>query len=127
MGGTQGRIKMSIGRILYKAGKAAFTKPKPKKLSAKAKSRLTALTKGQSAKDLATLSPKVLRELMANAKKAEKDALTGVQADVARKLQARLKKALDKSPAYQKMFKESIESETDPRLNKGGSIAKGKK
>ena len=120
---------MTIGRILYAAGKAAFTKPKPKpkKLTAKAKARLTALTKGQSARDLATLTPKVLRELMANAKKAEKDALTAAQSDVARKLQARLKKALDKSPAYQKMFKEAIKSETDPRFNKGGSIAKGKK
>jgi hypothetical protein len=119
-----------VSSVVRAARKAVSNKPKAKASKTKTTtkpSNLAALTKGQSAKDLATLSPKILRELMAKAKKAEKDALTAAQSDVARKLQARLKKALDKSPAYQKMFKESIESETDPRLNTGGSIAKGKK
>ena len=127
MGGTQGRIKMSISGSIVKGVKKAFTKPKPRQLSKAAAAKLTKLTRGQSARDLATLAPKVLRELQASAKKAADDALGGVQADVMRKLQAKISAALKQSSKFQDMLKKSIKSETDPRFNKGGSIAKGKK
>ena len=125
MGGTQGKSNMSIYSSVVKAvTKKASNSKKPVK---KAPSKLSAVTKGQTARELATLEPKVLRELMAKAKAAEGSALTAAQSTRARKLQARIKAALTKSPAFQRLLKEATKSETDPRFNKGGTVYKDKK
>ncbi len=127
MGGTQGKSNMSIYSSVVKAvTKKASNSKKPVKKKA-APSTLSALTKGQTARELATLEPKVLRELMAKAKAAEGSALTAAQSTRARKLQARIKAALTKSPAFQRLLKEATKSETDPRFNKGGTVYKDKK
>lgn len=118
---------MSIYSSVVKAvTKKASNSKKPVKKKA-APSTLSALTKGQTARELATLEPKVLRELMAKAKAAEGSALTAAQSTRARKLQARIKAALTKSPAFQRLLKEATKSETDPRFNKGGTVYKDKK
>ena len=116
-------IYSSVVKAVTKTKKASNSK-KPVK---KAPSKLSAVTKGQTARELATLEPKVLRELMAKAKAAEGSALTAAQSTRARKLQARIKAALTKSPAFQRLLKEATKSETDPRFNKGGTVYKDKK
>jgi hypothetical protein len=127
MGGTQGKSNMSIYSSVVKAVTKTKKASNSKKPVKKAPSKLSAVTKGQTARELATLEPKVLRELMAKAKAAEGSALTAAQSTRARKLQARIKAALTKSPAFQRLLKEATKSETDPRFNKGGTVYKDKK
>lgn len=107
----------SLADAASTAAKAATKKKSPKVFDE---------LKGQSAKDLATLSVSKLDKYKEQLKRVMEETTDGREYARAYDLLGRVQKGKDQSPKFQKMREEATKSETDPRQYKKGGYVKSK-